>query len=141
MKKKLLVSFLLVVMVIVATATVLVACNNDTGELLDYSVTVTKDNLPVSDITVNWSVGSSVKGSAKTGSDGKATVQLVSGKYDIDLLGYEEGYTYTRVTASPTSRKFTMKLLVARATYTVTVIDKDNNPASGVAVNYLNENN
>ncbi|MCM1306015.1 MAG: redoxin domain-containing protein [Bacteroides sp.] len=141
MKKKFLVSLLLIVMIVIATSTVLVACNKDEGEKLDYTVTVVKDDMPVEGVTVKWCAGSKVKGKAVTGADGVATAQIASGTYTVLLEGYDEGLTFPEATAKPDFRKFTMRLSVAQIASTVTVINNDHNPAAGVVVNYLDSNN
>ena len=151
MKRKFIVSLLLVVLIFVLSTTVLVACNKGNGgdnsvpdgnggELLEYSVRVLNNNQPVVGVTVNWSVGTTVKGSAVTGDDGQATAKIAAGTYDVDLAGYADGLTYTRGTATATTRKLTMRLSVAQVTYSVKIIDKDGNPASGIDVNFVKDN-
>ncbi|MDE7373569.1 MAG: Ig-like domain-containing protein, partial [Clostridia bacterium] len=139
MKKKFFVSLLLVVLIFLLAATVLVACNKD---LIEYSITVTYNDEPVEGVTVKWSEGGKVKGSAKTDANGRAAVMLKSGTYSVDLADYADGLTYSRINSvTPSMRdKWTIALKLELIDYTVTVTDKDGNPANGVVVNYLVDN-
>lgn len=115
------------------------ACG-DTAEKSDYSVTVlSPDEEPVSGVTVSWMNGSSVAGSAETGSDGKASAELPLGTYGIELAGYGDGYEYDSVSVGSSMRNITLTLSVKRVVYSVTVIDKDGAPAEGVTVSWSDD--
>lgn len=62
---------------------------------VDYSVTVKdKSGSPAANVTVNWMSGSSIAGSAKTDSNGKAVCNLNYGQYSVMLADLPEGNLY-----------------------------------------------
>lgn len=62
---------------------------------VNYSVTVTdKSGAAASNVTVNWTKGSTIAGTAKTGADGKASCELDYGDYSVTLADLPSGNVY-----------------------------------------------
>lgn len=131
--------FITAIFMALGMALLFTACG-DTVEKSDYSVTVlTPDEEPVSGATVSWMNGSSVAGSAKTGSDGKASAELPLGTYGIELADYGDGYEYDAISVGSSMRNITLTLSVKRVVYLVTVTDKDGAAAEGVTVSWSDD--
>ncbi len=140
MKNKIIVSLLAVAMVLITFGTLAVGCNN-TAPTEEYTVTVlSPSEEPIKGVTVNWNAGGSVKGSAISGEDGKATAKLPSGTYSITLSNLEDGLTYTEVSVSASMRKIIIQLERERITYTATVKTKTGSPAANVTVSWRKGN-
>ncbi|MBD5131245.1 MAG: redoxin domain-containing protein [Clostridiales bacterium] len=134
MKKRILVLFA----VIIAAFGLIGLCVGCNGEKMDYSVTVlSPDDAPLSGVTVSWLSGDKVKGSADTDELGNATVSIPAGTYTIGLSGYAEGLSYTEVSVNASMANVRIKLKVQQVNYTVTVLDKSQQAASGVEVQWL----
>ncbi len=140
MKNKIIVSLLAVAMMLITFGTLAVGCNN-TAPTEEYTVTVlSPSEEPIKGVTVNWNAGGSVKGSAISGEDGKATAKLPSGTYSITLSNLEDGLTYTEVSVSASMRKIIIQLERERITYTATVKTKTGSPAANVTVSWRKGN-
>lgn len=136
MKKRIL-GLLTVIMLILSLAGVATACSNT--EKAEYTVTVlSPEEDPVQNTTVSWRSGSKTVGSAKTDADGVATTSLPLGTYTVVLDDLQNAYSYPSVSVSSAMRDVMLTLSAKQVTYTVTVINKDGAPASGVVVTWNN---
>lgn len=79
---------------------------------VDYTVTVTKsDSTPADGVTVTWSSGNTIAGTATTGSDGKASKTLVYGDYSVTVSNLPAGNVYVgskQVTGAQPNAEFAL---------------------------------
>lgn len=139
MKKRFLI-ILMAAVVALGISAFIAACV-DTAPPANYSVFVLSpepDEDPIPDVTVSWMNGSSVAGTATTDANGRAEISLPAGTYTVKLSGIGEGYEYDSVSVTSTMRNTAITLSAKRVEYSVTVIDKNGTPASGVNVNWMN---
>lgn len=96
------------------------------GDNLTYSVTVTTgESIDLTQITAEWKTGTTVAGSAKLGSDGKASTSLKAGAYVVSLAGIPSGHFYTPdtviVSRTKTDAQFTVEKEVDPTAHSVAV--------------------
>lgn len=93
---------------------------------LTYSVTVNKpDGAPAGNVTVTWTANG-VNSTATTDADGKASVKLYYGTYDVTISDLPEGYVYLgskQVTGRAPDATFTLEE-GETTEYTVTVVSE-----------------
>lgn len=134
-RRKGLLGILITIATLVFGLAVFTACGEEDDDKLDYSITVlAPDETPLADVTVSWNVGARTAGSAKTGADGKATASLSAGTYTVALSDFYEGYSFESFSVSAAQRNATVSLSAIRVTYSVSVTDKDGEPAENVTV-------
>ncbi len=120
---------------------VLAACGeteqSEPSSAVTYSVTVLyPDNAPVEGVKVKWDSYSP----KTTDENGRASISLEAGEYQITLSSLPDGYTYTSVTATSADRDVTILLeteneeVQKNSAYTITVLDPDGKPLENVTV-------
>lgn len=139
MKKKIVSLILIATLICIAVSVTLIGCDDNK---ITYSVTLLMPDevTPVAGVTVSWQKSNGTKGSATTNDDGTASVELASDSYSVVLSGLAENLTYTPTTATADFAEISMVLQKKQAEYSVTVIDKDNHPASNVTVKWMTGN-
>ncbi len=105
-----------------------------------YSITVTdKNGTPLSLVTVQFKKNGTVVGTGETNAVGKVALELEADTYEVHVIapqGYETP-AVTEVTAASPLKNVTLKALPApKVSYTVTVVDRDGQPQSGVTVQF-----
>lgn len=124
------------IMLLTASAALLIGCDGITndGVKVTYSVTVLDpDDNPCAGLSVSWNKNGSAAATAVTGADGKASVELAASSYEI-IIAAPAGFTYTPFTVGASLREPTISLERAKVTYKATVVDAAGSPAAGVKV-------
>lgn len=124
------------------TAGALAACGEGGGgkDPIEYSVTVTcEDPAVLADIEVELTTAAGLTakgGEAKALTNGKATFEAAPGTYRVELSGAPEEYTWEPATVSEAKPDVTVALTLddTDVTYTVTVVDPDEEPVAGVLI-------
>lgn len=124
------------------TAGALAACGEGGGgkDPIEYSVTVTcEDPAVLADIEVELTTAAGLTaegGEAKALTAGKATFEAAPGTYQVELSGAPEEYTWEPATVSEAKPDVTVALTLddTDVTYTVTVVDPDEEPVAGVLI-------
>lgn len=126
------------IMLLTASAALLIGCDGITndGVKVTYSVTVLDpDDNPCAGLSVSWNKNGSAAATAVTGADGKASVELAASSYEI-IIAAPAGFTYTPFTVGASLREPTISLERAKVTYKATVVDAAGSPAAGVKVTW-----
>lgn len=124
------------------TAGALAACGEGGGgkDPIEYSVTVTcEDPAVLADIEVELTTAAGLTakgGEAKALTNSKATFEAAPGTYRVELSGVPEEYTWEPATVSEAKPDVTVALTLddTDVTYTVTVVDPDEEPVAGVLI-------